>query len=237
MTNSKNSTNNSSKSDELYAIAETSGQQFWFEVNRYYDIDRLNAKEKDKITLEKVLLLKDNDSITIGKPYVKDAKIELEVVSHKRDKKILVYKMRPKKKTRRKMGHRQELTRVMVKSIKIGKSVPKSSSKKEETVKKETKPKSEKSTNLTILMAHKKGTGSTRNGRDSNSKRLGVKAYGGEKVTAGSILIRQRGTSFLPGINVGKGKDDTLFALKEGTVSFESIKRNLRNRKRVNIVI
>jgi len=86
-------------------------------------------------------------------------------------------------------------------------------------------------------MAHKKGTGSTRNGRDSNPKRLGVKAYGGEKVTAGSILIRQRGTSFLPGINVGKGKDDTLLALKEGIVSFESIKRNLRNRNRVNIVI
>ena len=147
MTNSKNSSNNSSESNELYAIAETSGQQFWFEVDRYYDIDRLNAKEKDKITLEKVLVLKDNDSINIGKPYVKDARIELEVVSHKRDKKILVYKMRPKKKTRRKMGHRQELTRVMVKSIKIDKNVPKSSSKKEETVKKETKPKSEKSTN------------------------------------------------------------------------------------------
>ena len=140
MKNSRNSSNNS-KDNELYAIAETSGQQFWFEVNRYYDIDRLNAKEKDKITLEKVLLIKDKDSITIGKPYVKNAKIELEVVSHKRDKKILVYKMRPKKKTRRKMGHRQELTRVMVKSISIGKSVPKSSSKKE------TKPKSDKSTN------------------------------------------------------------------------------------------
>jgi len=146
MTNSKNSSNNSSKSNELYAIAETSGQQFWFEVNRYYDIDRLIAKEKDKITLEKVLLLKANASITIGKPYVKDAKIELEVVSHKRDKKILVYKMRPKKKTRRKMGHRQELTRVMVKSITIGNGAPKSSSKKE-TVKKETKPKSDKTTN------------------------------------------------------------------------------------------
>ena len=145
MTNSKKSSNNS-KNNELYAIAETSGQQFWFEVDRYYDIDRLNAKEKDKIILEKVLLLKDKESITIGKPYVKDAKIELEVVSHKRDKKILVYKMRPKKKTRRKMGHRQELTRVMVKSITIGKSAPKSSIKKE-TVKKETKPKSEKSTN------------------------------------------------------------------------------------------
>ena len=86
-------------------------------------------------------------------------------------------------------------------------------------------------------MAHKKGTGSTRNGRDSNSKRLGVKAYGGEKVSAGSIIIRQRGTSFLPGINVGIGKDDTLFALKEGTVSFDIIKRNLRNRKRLNVVL
>ena len=145
MTNSKKSSNDSSKNNELYAIAETSGQQFWFEVNRYYDIDRLNAKEKDNITLEKVLLLKDKNSITIGKPFIKDAKIELEVVSHKRDKKIIVYKMRPKKKTRRKMGHRQELTRVMVKSISIGKSSPKSS--KKETIKKETKPKSEKSTN------------------------------------------------------------------------------------------
>ena len=146
MTNSKTSSSNSSTNNELYAIAETSGQQFWFEVNRYYDIDRLNAKEKDKITLEKVLLLKDKNSITIGKPYIKDAKIELEVVSHKRDKKIIVYKMRPKKKTRRKMGHRQELTRVMVKSITAGKSSSKTNSKKD-TVKKETQPKSEKSTN------------------------------------------------------------------------------------------
>ena len=86
-------------------------------------------------------------------------------------------------------------------------------------------------------MAHKKGTGSTRNGRDSNSKRLGVKAYGGEKVTAGSILIRQRGTSILPGNNVGKGKDDTLFALTDGIVNFESIRRRLKNRKRIHISI
>ncbi len=84
-------------------------------------------------------------------------------------------------------------------------------------------------------MAHKKGTGSTRNGRDSNSKRLGVKAFGGTTVSAGSILIRQRGTSVLPGINVGRGKDDTLFALTDGIVSFDSIRRNLRNRKRINI--
>jgi large subunit ribosomal protein L27 len=86
-------------------------------------------------------------------------------------------------------------------------------------------------------MAHKKGTGSTRNGRDSNSKRLGVKRYGGETVSAGSILIRQRGTSVIPGVNVGRGSDDTLFALVDGVVTFESIKRGLRNRKRINIAV
>jgi large subunit ribosomal protein L27 len=69
-------------------------------------------------------------------------------------------------------------------------------------------------------MAHKKGGGSSRNGRDSNSKRLGVKAFGGQKVTAGSIIVRQRGTKIHPGDGVGKGGDDTLFALVEGTVAF-----------------
>ena len=71
-------------------------------------------------------------------------------------------------------------------------------------------------------MAHHKGQGSTRNGRDSNSQRLGLKSSGGQKVTAGSIIIRQRGTPFKAGINVGKGKDDTLFALKDGIVTFKS---------------
>jgi large subunit ribosomal protein L27 len=70
-------------------------------------------------------------------------------------------------------------------------------------------------------MAHKKGTGSTRNGRDSNSKRLGVKRYGGQVVKAGNILVRQRGTRVHPGNNVGRGNDDTLFALVDGVVTFE----------------
>ncbi len=69
-------------------------------------------------------------------------------------------------------------------------------------------------------MAHKKGGGSTNNGRDSNPKRLGVKRYGGEVVTAGSIIVRQRGTRIHPGAGVGRGGDDTLFALLDGTVSF-----------------
>jgi len=70
-------------------------------------------------------------------------------------------------------------------------------------------------------MAHKKGVGSTRNGRDSESQRLGVKRYGGQLVRAGNILVRQRGTKFHPGTNVGKGSDDTLFALIDGVVKFE----------------
>ena len=135
MTTSKKTTSNSKTKEPLFAIAEASGKQVLFEVNRYYDLNRIDAKEKEKITLENILLIKENEKISIGKPYIKNAKIELEVISHKRDKKIIVYKMRPKKKTRRKMGHRQELTRVMVKSINTGKSTTKSSTKSETTKK------------------------------------------------------------------------------------------------------
>lgn len=80
-------------------------------------------------------------------------------------------------------------------------------------------------------MAHKKGVGSSRNGRDSNPSYLGVKRYGGEWVSAGSILIRQRGTPFHPGRNVGRGRDDTLFATTDGVVKFE----NYRRRKAVSV--
>lgn len=83
-------------------------------------------------------------------------------------------------------------------------------------------------------MAHKKAGGSTRNGRDSQSKRLGVKRYGGEKVSAGNILVRQRGTHFHPGVNVGCGKDHTLFAKADGQVQF--VTRGSRNRKFVDVV-
>jgi len=76
-------------------------------------------------------------------------------------------------------------------------------------------------------MAHKKGGGSSKNGRDSQSQRLGIKKFGGESVTAGSIIVRQRGTKFHPGLNVGKGRDDTLFAKIEGKVQF-SVRRGRR---------
>lgn len=83
-------------------------------------------------------------------------------------------------------------------------------------------------------MAHKKGAGSTKNGRDSNSKRLGVKKFGGETVRAGNIIVRQRGTKFQPGINVGCGKDFTIFALVDGVVKFD---HKDKKHKRINIII
>ncbi|MGB0114993.1 MAG: 50S ribosomal protein L27 [Ilumatobacteraceae bacterium] len=81
-------------------------------------------------------------------------------------------------------------------------------------------------------MSKTKGGGSTRNGRDSNAQRLGVKAFGGTEITAGTIIVRQRGTKFHPGKNVGKGKDDTLFSLVDGTVEFGQ----MRGRKSVSVV-
>ena len=82
------------------------------------------------------------------------------------------------------------------------------------------------------FFAHKKGVGSTKNGRDSESKRLGVKRADGQFVTAGNILVRQRGTKIAPGVNVGLGSDDTLFALIDGTVKFEHV---TRDKKRVSV--
>lgn len=83
-------------------------------------------------------------------------------------------------------------------------------------------------------MAHKKAGGSSRNGRDSESKRLGVKRFGGEQVVAGNILIRQRGTQYHPGVNVGIGKDDTLFATADGVVKFQV--KGLHQRRFVSVV-
>ncbi len=110
-----------------YAIVESSGQQFWLEPNRYYDIDRIQAKVDETISLDKVLLVNSGKKTTLGKPYIKGATVTLKVMEHRRGPKLIIYKMRPKKKTRRKNGHRQELTRVMVQSISSGEKAPSAS--------------------------------------------------------------------------------------------------------------
>jgi len=103
-----------------YAIVESSGQQFWLQPNRYYDLDRIAAEVDESVTLENVLLVRDaSGATTLGHPYVSGATVQFKVLEHRRGPKIIVYKMRPKKKTRRKNGHRQELTRVRVESITV----------------------------------------------------------------------------------------------------------------------
>ena len=120
MADKKSSPKKEAPQAETYAIVEASGKQLWVQSNRYYDLDRCNAKVDDLLTIDKVLLIKDGKDLKLGKPYVKEAKVEIKVLEHRRGPKIIVYKMRPKKKTRRKNGHRQELTRVLVQSISVG---------------------------------------------------------------------------------------------------------------------
>ena len=102
-----------------YAIVEISGRQFWIETGKYYDFNRIPTELGKKITLNRVLLLNDNGEVLIGKPYLDSVKITGKILEHLRGKKTIVYKMRPKKKTRKKQGHRQELTRVLIEDINI----------------------------------------------------------------------------------------------------------------------
>jgi len=102
-----------------YAIIATGGKQLRVEPGRFYDVERLPLEPEDTLSLDQVLLVKDGDSISIGQPLVKGASVEATVMSHLRARKIIVYKMQPKKKTRKKQGHRQNLTRVMINSISL----------------------------------------------------------------------------------------------------------------------
>lgn len=102
-----------------YAIIETGGKQIRVEAGRFYDIERLSAGENEKITIDSVLLVQHNGEVNIGQPLVSGATVEGTVMRHFRDRKVLVYKMKPKKKTRKKRGHRQEVTRLMIDSISL----------------------------------------------------------------------------------------------------------------------
>lgn len=100
-----------------YAIVEISGRQFWIEKGKYYDLNRIPTELGKEITLNRVLLLNNNGEIQIGKPYLESVKIKGKILEHLRGRKTIIYKMRPKKKTRKKQGHRQELTRVLIEDI------------------------------------------------------------------------------------------------------------------------
>ena len=103
-----------------YAIIETGGKQLKVEPGRFYDIELLHADPDSNYTIDKVLLVNHNDEITVGQPFIEGATVEGTIMQHLRGKKVIVYKMQPKKKTRKKRGHRQEITRFMVNSINMG---------------------------------------------------------------------------------------------------------------------
>jgi large subunit ribosomal protein L21 len=116
-----------------YAIIETGGKQLRVEPGRFYDIELLPVEPDNSYTIDKVLLVNDNDEVTIGQPFVEGATVEGTVMRHLRGRKILVYKMKPKKKTRKKRGHRQEITRLMIDSITVNGTVIASASAAEST--------------------------------------------------------------------------------------------------------
>lgn len=103
-----------------YAIIETGGKQLKVEPGRFYDIELLHVEPDSNYTIDKVLLVSHENEVTVGQPYIEGATIEGTVMEHRRGKKVIVYKMQPKKKTRKKRGHRQELTRIMIDSISMG---------------------------------------------------------------------------------------------------------------------
>lgn len=100
-----------------YAIVEISGKQFWIESGKYYNFNRIPTELGKEIILNRILLLNNDGEILIGKPFLNNVKVTGKVLEHLRDRKKIIYKMRPKKKTRKKQGHRQELTRVLIENI------------------------------------------------------------------------------------------------------------------------
>lgn len=102
-----------------YAIVEISGRQFWIETGKYYDFNRIPIELGKKIIFNRVLLFNNENDLLVGKPYLENVQIEGKILKHLRGKKTIVYKMQPKKKTRKKQGHRQEMTRVLIENINI----------------------------------------------------------------------------------------------------------------------
>ena len=177
----------------MYAIIQSGGRQVKVGPGMVVSVDRVAGVSVGEVTINQVLLVsKDGGEVFAGSPFVANAKVLAVVDGEARGPKIRIFRKKRRKGFRKTMGHRATYTRFASAEI------------------------------AGVSMAHKKGQGSSRNGRDSNSQRLGVKRFDGNIVLGGSILVRQRGRRFQPGLNVGRGKDDTLFAKVSGRVRFEN---------------
>ena len=188
----------------MYAIVKTGGKQYKVAVGDVVEVEKVVGAPGAAVTLP-ALLVVDGATVTTDAAALAGVTVSAEVVAQTKGPKIRIMKYKNKTGYKKRIGHRQQLTQVRVTGIETGKETD---------------------------MAHKKGASSSRNGRDSNAQCLGVKRFGGQVVKAGEIIVRQRGTHFHPGDSVGRGGDDTLFALAAGAVQF-GLKRG---RKTVNIV-
>ena len=179
----------------MYAVIKTGGKQYRVQSGEQVQrrSDHRPTSARHVVARPGAACVGEGDGVKVGTPLVSGAKVKATVVSHGRGEKVRIFKMRRRKHYQKTQGHRQNYTEVRIDDI--------------------------VSADRRTAMAHKKAGGSSRNGRDSQSKRLGVKVYGGERVNAGQILVRQRGTVVHPGVNVGIGRDHTLFARVAGKVA------------------
>jgi large subunit ribosomal protein L21 len=191
----------------MYAVIKTGGKQYKVAPGEKLKVEQIPADVGAEVVLDQVLLVGEGESVRLGQPVVAGAAVKATVVAHGRGEKIKIFKMRRRKHYQKHQGHRQNFTELRIEAI-TGEGAD--------------------------TVAHKKAGGSSRNGRDSQAKRLGTKAYGGEAIRAGGIIVRQRGTRIHPGVNVGMGKDFTLFALVDGKVEFRT--KGPKQDKYANIV-
>ena len=183
----------------MFAILKTGGKQYKVAKEEKLLIEKIDGNIGDEVVFNDIIMINDNGKTEIGSPLVKDAAVLAEVIKQTRGPKITIIYKRRRKNSRRKQGHKQDLTLVKIKNI--------------------------AASGGSKIIAKKAG-GSSRNGRDSAGRRLGVKKFGSEIVVPGNIIVRQRGTKFHPGSNVGMGKDHTLFSLVDGKVVFTRKKDN-----------
>ena len=204
-----------------YAIISLGGKQYRVREGEKLLVDRLTTDEGK--TFHPDVLFVGGDGEADFKPKIQ---VTAKVVGHVKGEKIRIGKYRRRTGFRRHTGYRSSLSQIEITAIgakrqTAAKKRPRAAAAKKAAAASEA---GERSVNAKKedLMAHKKGLGSSRNGRDSNAKRLGVKIFDGQAVTAGMILVRQRGTKFRPGPGAGIGRDDTIFATREGKVEYQS---------------
>ena len=221
----------------MYAIVRCGGRQEKVALDDVVTIDKLDGAAGESITLT-ALLVVDGDRVISDPAEVGRYQVTADIVGDAAGPKINMIHYRNKTGYRRRLGHRQKYTQVRITGI--GTETKASATKASEpraarpraarpraAHRPRPRPRRRRSE-----MAHKKGASSSRNGRDSKAQRLGVKRYGGQLVNAGEIIVRQRGTHFHPGDGVGRGGDDTLFALVGGKVKFGTF----HGRRAVSIV-